>query len=65
MKTNSIILLTKDAFCTDYLPPYGNVYWAGKTPNMDELASKGTIFTNYFTAAPSSAMSYLSMFTGK
>ena len=65
MKSESIVLLTKDALCADYLPSYGNRYWAGKTPNMDELAAKGTVFTRYYTAAPSSAMAYLSMFTGK
>jgi len=65
MKNESIVLLTKDALCSDYLPCYGNKYWAGKTPNMDELAAKGTVYTRYYTAAPSSAMSYLSMFTGK
>ncbi|MDE6284500.1 MAG: sulfatase-like hydrolase/transferase, partial [Bacilli bacterium] len=64
MNKDSIILLTKDAFCTEYLPCYGNSYWKGKTPNLDELVSKGTIYTHFYTAAPSSAMSYLSMFTG-
>lgn len=63
MNKDSILFLTKDAFCIDYLPAYGNKYWKGKTPNMDELVAKGTLFTNAFTAAPSSAMSYLTMFT--
>lgn len=61
----SILLFTKDAFCTDYLPCYGNKYWEGKTPNFDELAAKGTLFTRFYTAAPSSAMAYMAMFTGK
>lgn len=65
MNTESILLLTKDAMCTSYFPCYGNKYWDGKTPNMDDLVRRGTLFTNCFTAAPSSAMSYLSMFTGK
>lgn len=59
----SIILISKDALGTFYLPTYGNHYW--KTPNIDELAAKGTIFQRHYTAAPSSAMSYFSMFTGK
>lgn len=63
MHKDSILFLTKDALCKDYLPIYGNHYWQGKTPNLDELAAKGTVYTNFFTAAPSSAMSYLSMFT--
>ena len=36
------VLITKDALRKDYLPSYGNKFW--KTPNIDELASKGTIF---------------------
>lgn len=65
MNKDSILLLTKDAQCKSYYPCYGNKYYKGKTPNMDELAIKGTIFNNCFTVAPSSAMSYLGMFTGK
>lgn len=65
MDKNSILFLTKDAVPPCYLPCYGNEYWKGKTPNLDELVSKGTLFTNAFTAAPSSAMSYLTMFTRK
>jgi hypothetical protein len=61
---DSKVLISKDALCIEYLPVYGNKYWAGKTPNIDELANKGTVFENYYSAAPSSAMSYLSMFTG-
>lgn len=65
MNKDSILLLTKDAQCKSYFPCYGNEYYKGKTPNMDELAEKGTIFHNCYTVAPSSAMSYLGMFTGK
>lgn len=61
---NSIVLVSKDALGTFYLPVYGNQYWRGKTPNIDELASKGTVFRRHYTAAPSSAMSYFSMWTG-
>ena len=65
MKYNddSIILISKDAMCKDYLPIYGNRNWV--TPNISELADKGTVFSRYYTAAPSSAMAYWSMFTGK
>jgi hypothetical protein len=65
MNKDSILFLTKDALCKDYLPIYGNKFWRGKTPNMDELAAKGTVYNNFFSAAPSSSMSYLSMFTRK
>lgn len=63
MNNNSILLLTKDAFCKAYLPCYGNKYWEGKMPNLEALVEKGTKFNNFITAAPSSNMSYLSMFT--
>lgn len=65
MNKESILFLTKDALCKDYLPIYGNQFWKGKTPNLDELAEKGTVYNNFFTAAPSSSMSYLSMFSRK
>lgn len=65
MNKDSILLLTKDAQCKSYYPCYGNKYYKGKTPNLDELAAKGTVFHNCYTVAPSSAMSYLGMFTGK
>lgn len=65
MNSESIVLISKDAFCASYLPQYGNTYWQGRTPNIDELACKGIVYNRFYTAAPSSAMSYLSMFTGK
>ena len=46
-----------------YLPVYGNTYW--KTPNIDELASKGTVFYRHYTSAPSTAMSFTAMFSAK
>lgn len=61
MKEN-IILLSKDVLRADYLSVYGNKYW--KTPNISELADKGTVFRSHYTAAPSTAMSFTSMLTG-
>ncbi len=61
----SVILITKDAMCKDYLPIYGNKFWAGKTPNIDELASKGTVYNRHYTAAPSTVMAFRAMTTGK
>ena len=60
---DNIILITKDAFRADYLPCYGNQYW--ETPNIDQLASKGTIFERHYSAGTSTAMAVTSMFTGK
>ena len=54
-----IVLLTKDALCKSYLPIYGNS--SCEMPNMTELAAKGTVFTRFYTAAPSTAMSFISM----
>ncbi len=47
----------------EYLVPYGNTDYL--MPNISELASKGTIFERHYTAAPSTAMAFTSMFTGK
>ena len=65
MNNESIFFITKDALNRGYLPLYGNEYWEGQTPNMDYLAGKGNVFKKYYTAAPSTVMSYISMFTGK
>lgn len=59
---NKIILISKDVFMRGYLPVYGNTY--NQTPNIDELARKGTVFNKHYTAAPSTAMAFTSMFTG-
>lgn len=64
MTRDSIVLITKDALNRGYLPTYGNNYWRGKTPNIDYLAGKGNTFKSFYTAAPSTVMSYISMFTG-
>lgn len=59
---NHIVLISKDTLLPEYLEPYGGLYW--KTPNIQELALKGTIFMRHYTSAPSTAMSFTSMFTG-
>ena len=55
----NIIFISKDACNKHILPVYGNKYW--KTPNMDELAQKGTVFNRHYTAAGSTAMAFTSM----
>lgn len=60
---DKFVLISKDAMCTDYLPTYGNKQW--KTPNIDVLAERGTVFHNHYTAAPSTVMSFYSMITGE
>ena len=61
MNKKQVILLTKDAMYRKYLPLYGNTYWL--TPNIDELASKGTTFKNHYTGAPSTIMANICMFS--
>lgn len=62
MLNRNTILITKDVLKKDYLGCYGSKIW--KTPNIDKLAETGNKFINYYTAAPSSVMAYISMFTG-
>lgn len=57
-----IVLLSKDATLPEYFGVYGGVYKS--TPNIDALAKKGTVFYNHYSAAPSTAMAFLAMFTG-
>jgi len=58
----NILLLSKEVLRKDYLGCYGSKHF--KTPNIDRLAERGTIFTNYYTAAPSTAMAITCMFSG-
>lgn len=57
-----IVMVTKDACAKFNLPIYGNTYW--KTPNIDELAAKGTVFNRHYTVAPSTIMSFSSALYG-
>lgn len=58
-----VVLITKDATCKSYLPIYGNK--RVKMPNLEELAAKGTVFNQFYTAAPSTAMSFIALSTQK
>ena len=60
---SNIVFISKDACNKHILPVYGNRYW--KTPNIDELAEKGTVFNRHYTAAASTAMAFTSMSIGK
>lgn len=59
----NIIFISKDALNKHVLPTYGNQYW--KTPNIDELAAKGTVFNRHYTTGGSTAMAFTSMSLGK
>lgn len=54
-----IIFISKDALRKEALPVYGNPLW--KTPNIDALAQKGTVFHRHYTAGASTAMAFTSM----
>lgn len=61
-----LVLITKDATCKCYLPIYEKgAKCAHRMPNLEELAAKGTVFDNFYTAAPSTAMSFISFSTQK
>ena len=55
----NIIFISKDALCKKSLPIYGNSFW--KTPNIDDLAKKGTVFNRHYTAGGSTAMAFTSL----
>lgn len=59
----NIIFISKDALNKHVLPTYGNKFW--KTPNIDALAEKGTVFNRHYTAAGSTAMAFTAMALGK
>lgn len=65
MSYKKFILISKDALCKDYLHHYGDRPGQFKTPNLDDLANKGTLFMNHYCAAPSTVMAFYSMCTGK
>lgn len=58
----NILLISKDVLRPDYLGCYGGILY--ETRNIDKLAENGTLFTNFYTSAPSSAMALTSMFAG-
>ena len=63
IEVKNILLLSKEILRPEeYLSCYGSTLY--KTPNIDKLAQEGTLFKNFYTAAPSSAMSFTSMFSG-
>ncbi|MBO5836919.1 MAG: sulfatase-like hydrolase/transferase [Oscillospiraceae bacterium] len=59
----NVLLISKDVLMKSYLSPYGQKEF--DMPNVKELAEKGTVFHRHYTAAPSTAMAFTSMFTEK
>ena len=58
----NILLISKEILRSDYLSCYGSKLY--RTPNIDKLAEKGTIFMNCYSPAPSTAMAITCMFSG-
>lgn len=58
----SVFFITKDVMHRNYIEPYSDLLW--KTPNIAEIARKGTVFRKHYTAAPSTNMAVGCMFTG-
>ena len=57
----SVVLVTLDTERADHTSTYG--YWLPTTPRLDAIAAQGTVFTNAYTATPSTAPSHASLFT--
>jgi len=62
-KRPNIILVVMDTVRADHLSSYG--YGRRTTPNLDEIAARGTLFENAFSTAPWTPPSHASIFTGK
>lgn len=64
MNSKSKILILKDVMIKDYLNLY-NSKAIFDTPNIDKLFASGSKHERYFTTAPSTAMAYSSLISGK
>lgn len=62
MEQNNVILIMTDQQRWDALGCYGND--AIETPNLDYLASRGTVFENAYTPSPSCTPARASLLTG-
>lgn len=60
---DKIIFISKDALRKDALSCYGSSHF--KQPNIDELAAKGTVYHQFYTAGGSTAMAFTAMATGQ
>ena len=59
----NVIVIVADSFRKDHLGCYGNT-WI-KTPNLDKLASQGTVFENAYSENMPTVPARLSMFLGR
>src|SRR5438105_7583405 len=59
----NIVVIVADTLRADRLGAYGN--HAGLTPFLDELAARGTLFTNAYAASSWTCPSVASLFTSR
>jgi arylsulfatase A-like enzyme len=59
---SNILLITFDALSAEDMSVYGNKLLT--TPNIDAFASKGTVFTNFYSASTFTTPSIATMMTG-
>jgi len=61
MIKKNVLLISKEILRKDLLGVYGG---KNNTPNIDKIASEGTVFHNYYAGGGSTAMAITTMFTG-
>jgi hypothetical protein len=60
---SNLVLVTIDSLRPDMLTPW-NPNAAARTPNLEDLATRGVVFRNAWTVTPWTAPSVVSIFTG-
>ncbi len=58
----NVILITVDTLRADHLEPYG--YTNIRTPNINKLAQRGTVFEHAVASSPLTLASHASILTG-
>lgn len=58
----NLLLITLDTTRADHLGAYG--YGRARTPALDSLAERGTVFTRFFTSVPLTLPSHATILTG-
>jgi len=61
-RPRSVIVITMDTTRADHLGPYG--YSSARTPTLDGLAERGTVYERAYATAPETLPSHASIFTG-
>jgi len=59
----NLVFISIDTLRADHLGTYG--YMRNTSPNIDDFASRNTVFTNFFTVVPKTLPSMTTFFSGK